>query len=273
MNNNNKTYKEYTKAVYAGLDRLKTVQLTEQMVKENKMLSILDKPVTYGYAEIANYADVMEVYENMDVNHDVYGKIKLKEFFEELLDVACAPLDFNTLEQLDGNGWELKEIDNTINYPINLERNLIMQVFEHERPEDMIVGFRIDMSDYGLNLWLPPFFMEVDKYSFDEIAYNYSFLLAKIKFWYGGEDYVATLSGHPLTTNNNCIDVFRKDADNDDLDITEYEVELQALSEKEFFEEVKQYINENMDMLERVNNVNTEYMELDSQLRGQVAIG
>ncbi|RAN62376.1 hypothetical protein B8A44_07460 [Dolosigranulum pigrum] len=273
MNNNNKDYKQYAKAVYAGLDRLKTVQLTEQMVKENKMLSVLDKPATYGYAEIANYKDVMEVYENMDVNHDMYGKIKLKEFFDELLYMKCIPLDFNTLKQLNGNGWELKEIDNTINYPINLERNLIMQVFENELTQDIIIGFRIDMSDYGLNLWLPPFFMEVEKCNFNEVAYNVDFLLAKIKFWYEGEDYVATLSGHPLTTGNNCIDVFRKDADNDDLDLTEYEVDLEALSEKEFFEEVKEYINDNMDMLERVNNVNTEYMELDSEVRGQVSIG
>ena len=273
MNNNNKEYKQYTKAVYAGLDRLKTVQLNGQMVKENKMLSVLDKPVTYGYEEIANYSDVMEIYESMDINHDVYGKIKLKEFFEELIGQACVPLDFNTLKQLDGDSWRLKEIDNTINYPINLERNLIMQVFENELTEEIVIGFRIDMSDYGLNLWLPPFFMEVDKYIFDEIAYNVDFLLAEIKFWYEGEDYVATLSGHPLTTGNNCIDVFRKDADNGDLDLTEYEVEFEALSEKEFFEEVKQYINDNMDMLARVNNVNTEYMELDSEVRKQVAIG
>lgn len=273
MKNNNKNYKEYKKAVYAGLDELKTVQLTEQMVKDNKMLSVLDKTVTYGYAEIANYLDVMDTYESMDIDHNVYGKIKLKEFFKELLYMKCIPLDFNTLKHLDGNGWELKEIDNTINYPINLERNLIMQVFENYITKDVIIGFRIDLSDCGLNLWLPPFFMEVDKYSFDEIAYNVDFLLAEIKFWYEGEDYVATLSGHPLTTGNNCIDVFRKDADNEDLDLTEYEVEFEALSEKEFFEEVKQYINDNMDMLARVNNVNTEYMELDSEVRKQVAIG
>ena len=82
MNNNNKDYKEYGKAVHEGVGRLKTVKLTEQMVKENKMLSVLDKTVVYGHAKIANYSDVMEVYENMDIDHNVYGKIKLKEFLK-----------------------------------------------------------------------------------------------------------------------------------------------------------------------------------------------
>lgn len=261
MNNNNKDYKEYGKAVHEGVGRLKTVKLTEQMVKENKMLSVLDKTVVYGHAKIANYSDVMEVYENMDIDHNVYGKIKLKEFFKELLYMKCIPLDFYVLEQLDGNGWELKEIDNTANYPINLERNLIMQVFENYITKDVIIGFRIDMSGHGLNFWLPPFFMDVQKFNFNEVAYNVQFLLAKIKFWYKGEEYVTTLSGHPLTTKNNCLDIFRKDIDNEDLDLTEYEVHIQASNEKEFFEEVKQYIDGNMDVLERVNDINTECME------------
>ena len=175
--------------------------------------------------------------------------------------MKCIPLDFNTLKHLDGNGWELKEIDNTINYPINLERNLIMQVFENYITKDVIIGFRIDMSGHGLNFWLPPFFMDVQKCNFNEVAYNVQFLLVKLKFWYKGEEYVATLSGHPLTTKNNCLDVFRKDMDNEDLDITEYEVHIQASNEKEFFEEVKQYIDGNMDVLERVNDINTECME------------
>lgn len=112
MNNNKKDYKQYTKAVYAGLDRLKTVQLNEVMVKENKMLSVLDKPATYGYAEIANYEDVMEVYENMDVNHDVYGKIKLKEFFEEVKQYINDNMDM--LERVNNVNTEYMELDSEL---------------------------------------------------------------------------------------------------------------------------------------------------------------